>query len=232
LKSAFAAALIVDEKGIAVAQQDVAGLEVAVEKVISRGAEEKFGEAVKIVFEGLLVEGDAGEAEEIVFEIVEIPGDGLAIEAGVWIADAVVEVAGGFDLEAREDRDYFAIGFNHLGSNALAGAVLGEELEERGVAEIFFEISAMGEVFGVDFGNGEAVTAKVFGEFEKGGVFFADAVENADGTEFCVGEANDFTAGSAELALEREDMLGRNVEMLLEELFENIQGHECPPDSY
>src|ERR1700719_438910 len=38
LQSAFAAALIVDKKGIAVAQQDVAGLEVAVEKVVARGA--------------------------------------------------------------------------------------------------------------------------------------------------------------------------------------------------
>ncbi len=38
LQGAFAAALIVDKKGIAVLQHDVAGLEVAVEKVIARGA--------------------------------------------------------------------------------------------------------------------------------------------------------------------------------------------------
>src|SRR5882672_2245282 len=81
LQSAFAAALIVHKKGIAVAQQDVAGLEVAVEKVIARCAQEKFRQAAKIVFEGLLVEGDAGEAEEVIFEVIQIPGDGLAIEA-------------------------------------------------------------------------------------------------------------------------------------------------------
>src|SRR6266478_686641 len=37
-QGAFAAALIVDKKGIAVLQHDVAGLEVSVEKVIARGA--------------------------------------------------------------------------------------------------------------------------------------------------------------------------------------------------
>src|SRR5229473_4580146 len=82
LQSAFAAALVVDEKGIAVAQHDVAGLEVAIEKVIAGSAEKKLGEAGEIFFKGMFVEGNAGEAEEIVFEIVEIPGDGLVIEAG------------------------------------------------------------------------------------------------------------------------------------------------------
>ena len=102
LQGAFAAALIVDEEGIAVAQHDVAGLEVAIEKVIAGSAEKKLGEAGEIFFKGMFVEGNAGEAEEIVFEIVEIPGDGLVIEAGVGIADAVVQVAASFDLEARE----------------------------------------------------------------------------------------------------------------------------------
>src|SRR5712692_678955 len=36
LQSAFAAALVVDKKGIAVAQHDVAGLEVTVKKIIAR----------------------------------------------------------------------------------------------------------------------------------------------------------------------------------------------------
>src|SRR5258708_1083396 len=86
LQSAFAAALIVDKKGIAIAQHDVAGLEVAVEKIIARGTEKEFGEAAEIVFEGQFVEGDASEAEEIVFEIVQIPGDGLAAAAGVGVS--------------------------------------------------------------------------------------------------------------------------------------------------
>src|SRR5207302_3923558 len=62
LQSAFAAALIVDEKRIAGAQENVAGLEVAIQKVIARSAEKEFGEAAEVVFEGLLIEGNSGEA--------------------------------------------------------------------------------------------------------------------------------------------------------------------------
>src|SRR5260370_3020497 len=138
LQSAFAAALVVDKKGITVAQHDVAGLEVAVEKIIARSTEKKFGETSEVFLKGLFVERDAGEAEEIVFEIVQIPGNGLAVEAGIGIADAVIQIAAGFDLEARENGDNFAIGFDYFGSDLLAGAILGKEFEERGVAEVFF----------------------------------------------------------------------------------------------
>lgn len=229
MQGAFAAALIVDKKGIAIAQQDVAGLEVAVEKEIAWGAEEEFGEAAEIVFESMFVEGDAGEAEKIIFEIIQIPGDGLTIEAGDGIADGVVQVAAGFDLEAGQDGHHFAIGFDSLGSDGFACAILGEEFEKCGVAEVFFKIGTVGEVFGVDFRDGEAVAAKMFGEFEEGDVFFADAVQNADGAVFLIGEADDFAAGTAEIALERDDALGGRVEMLLKELFENFQGHGFHP---
>jgi len=90
LESALAAALVVDEEGSAVAEEDIAGLEVAVEEVVAGGTEEEIGKAAEIVFEGAFVEGNAGEAEEIVFEVVEIPGDGLAVEAGVGVADGIV----------------------------------------------------------------------------------------------------------------------------------------------
>ena len=70
LECAFAAALIVEKIGFAVAKHDVAGLEVAIKEKIAFGAEKKFGEALEIVFERLFVEWDAGEAEEIIFEVV------------------------------------------------------------------------------------------------------------------------------------------------------------------
>src|SRR6266705_1014971 len=70
LECAFAAALIVEKIGFAVAKHDVARLKVAVEEEIAFGAEQKFGQALEIVFERLFVERDAGEAEEIIFEIV------------------------------------------------------------------------------------------------------------------------------------------------------------------
>src|SRR6266446_1747795 len=140
LQSAFAAALVVDEKGIAVAQHDVAGLEVTVKKIIARGAEKKFGETSEVFLKSMFVEGDAGEAEEIVFEIVQIPGDGLAVETGIGIADFVIQVAAGFHLKAGENGDNLAIGFDHLGEDVFTSAVIGKELEERGVAKVFFKI--------------------------------------------------------------------------------------------
>src|SRR5882724_7311520 len=187
LQSTFASALIIHKKGIAVAQQDVAGLEVAVEKVIERSPQKKFRQTAKIVFEGLFVEGDAGEAQEIVFEVIQIPGDGLAIETGDGIADAVVQIAAGFDLKAGQHGDHFAIGFDDLRSNVFAGAVFGKEFEEGGIAEVLFEIGALVQSFGVDFRDGKAVASKVFGEFQESSVFFAHAIEDADGTGFFVG---------------------------------------------
>src|SRR6266705_2284579 len=222
LQSAFAAAVIFHEKGIAIAQQDVAGLKITIKKVIAGGAQEKFGQAAEIVFERLFVEGDPGKAEKIIFEIVQIPGDGLAVKAGDGIANTVIQVAASFDLEAREHGDNLAIGFDDLGSNVLAGAVFGEEFEERGVAEVFFKIGAVAEVFGVNFRNGKAVAEEMFGEFEKSGVLFADAVENAYGAVLLIGEPDDFAPRTAEFALQRLDTVGRGVEILLEEIFENV----------
>src|SRR6266481_493877 len=184
LQSAFAAALIIHKKGIAVAQQDVAGLEVAVKKVIARSAQQKFCQTAKIVFEGLFVERDTGKAKEIIFEVIQIPGDGLAIEAGDGIADTVVQIAAGFDLKAGQHGNRFAIGFDDLRSNVFTGAVFGKEFEEGGIAEVFLEIGALVQSFGVDFRNGKAVASKMFGEFQESSVFFAPAVEDADGTGF------------------------------------------------
>src|SRR5712664_4311035 len=203
LQSAFAAALVIHKKGIAVAQHDVAGLEVAVEKVIARGGQEEFGQAAEIVFQGLLIEGDAGEAEEIILEIVQVPGDGLAIETGAGITHFVIQITAGFDLEAGEDGDGFAVGFDHLGSDIPASTVFREEFEKRGVAEVFLEISAVAQVFGVNFRHRQAVAAKMLGKFEKGDVLFSDGVQDADGGDVFVGETDDLAAGTAELALEQ-----------------------------
>ena len=143
----------------------------------------------------------------------------MAIETGDGITDGVVEIAAGFDLEAREDGDDFFVGFDDLRRNGGALAIFGEEFEEGGVAEVFFEIGAVIETLGVDFGDGEIVFAEMFREGEEGGVFFADVVENADGGAGTGGEADDFAAGAAEFALERSDTLDGGVEVVLEERF-------------
>jgi hypothetical protein len=134
LQRAFAAALIVQEKWLAVAQHDVARLEIAIEKIIAVGAQQKFRQAAEIVFQRLLVEGNAGQPQKIILEIIQIPGDGLAIEAGARIAHLVIQIAARFDLKARQHGDNFAIGFNGLGSDGRAARWFGEKFEKRGVA--------------------------------------------------------------------------------------------------
>jgi len=217
LQRALAATLIVEEIRLAVAEHDVAGLKVAVEKKIAFGTEEEFGKALEIVFERLFVERNAGEAEEIIFEIVEIPDDGLAIETSAGITDGIVEVAAGFDLKSRKSFNDFTVDVDYGRRDYRAIAMFGEKFEKRCVAEVFFEVGSFVERFAINFGDGQAVTAEVAGEFEKSEIFFADIVEDADGGGAGSSEANDLTAGAAEFALEREDTLGGFVEVGFEE---------------
>src|SRR5690348_8757978 len=67
LQSAFAAALVVHEIGLAVTQHDIARLEITIEKEIARGLEEEIGEAAEVVFESVFVERNPGQTEKIVF---------------------------------------------------------------------------------------------------------------------------------------------------------------------
>ncbi len=91
----------------------------------------------------LLVKGNGGEAQEIVLEVIQVPADGLAIEAGTRIADGVIQVARGFNLEARKGFDDSLISRDNLRVHGSAGAIGAEVVEERDVAEVFFEIGAV-----------------------------------------------------------------------------------------
>src|SRR5438132_6010314 len=134
LQRTFAADLIVQEKRLVfvqnLAQHDVAGLEIAIEKIIAAGAQQQFGQSAEIAFQGLLVERDAGEPEKVVLEIIQVPRDGLAIEAGARIAHFVVQVASRFDLKARQNGNNFAIGRDGLGSDGRAVTMVGEKLKK------------------------------------------------------------------------------------------------------
>ena len=164
LQRAFAAALVIQKKGPAIAQHDVARLEIAIEKIIAVGASSRnFVKRAEIVFQRLLVEGDAGEAEKIIFEIIQIPSDGLAIEAGARITNVVVEIAAGFDLKARQARPPLCDTLLPLRRNLRAGAVLRQKLKQRGVAQIFFEVSALAQILGINFRHRQPVPAKVPG---------------------------------------------------------------------
>ena len=198
-----------------------------------RSGEQQLGQAAEVEFERLFVEGDAGEAEEVVLEIVQVPGNGLAVEAGAGIADFVIEIAARLDLKARQLGDDFAIGCDDLGRDGVAGAIGAEEFEERGVAQIFFKVSAVAQILGVNLGDGQAMAAKVAGELKKGKVLFAHGVENADGGVARAGEADDIAPRAAELALKRLHVFSRRMKVLLEEAFKSVhEGLPCFSSRY
>src|SRR5262245_45567408 len=115
---------------MAIAQHDIARLKIAMEKIFAAGAEQEIGATIEITFECVFIEGNAGKAKKIILEIVQSPGDGLAIEAGDGITDAVVQISRSFHLEAREDGNDFAVGFDDSRSNVIARAVFAEKFKE------------------------------------------------------------------------------------------------------
>src|SRR5882762_1997266 len=225
LQGAFAAALIVQEKWQAVAQHNVARLEVAIQKVIVGGAQQELGQAAEVVLQRLFVEGDASQSEKIVFEIIQIPGDGLAIETGARIAHFVVQIPAGFHLKPRQNGDHFAIRIDHLRSNALAGAMFREELIKCRVAQVFLEIGALGQIVRINLRHRQTVPVKVPGEFEKRDVLFPHTIQNANRAVFFAGQPDDLAPPSTEFALQRQHPFDGRVEVLLKKLFEDV--HEC-----
>ena len=178
-------------------------MEIPIEKVIAVGAQQELRQAAEIVFQRLFVEGDAGEPEKVVLEIIQIPSDGLAIEARARIAHIVIQIAAGFDLKAWQHGHNLAIGFHGLGSNVLADPMFREKLKKRRVPQVFFEISAVAQIFRINFRHRQTVPAKMPGKFEESDVLFAHVIQNANGAELFAGKPDDFAPRTAELALQR-----------------------------
>src|SRR6202140_5867574 len=79
LQRPLAPALVVEEKRLALAQHDIARLEIPIQKVVPSRTQQKFRQTAEIVFHRLLAEGNARQSQKIVFEIIQIPRDGLPI---------------------------------------------------------------------------------------------------------------------------------------------------------
>ena len=227
VQRAFAATLVVEKPRTAIAQHHVARLKIAIEKIIVRRSEQQLGQTAEVELQRLFVEGHAGQSQKVVLEIIQVPGDGLAVEAGARVADLVIEIAACLHLKARQLGDNFAIGLDHFGRNGVAIAIGAEKFEERGVAQILFNVSAASQILGIDLGDGQAMAAKMPGELEKGKVLFAHGVENADGGVARAGKADDIASRAAQLALKRLHAFSRRMKVLLEEAFKNV--HEKLP---
>src|SRR5581483_1263926 len=87
LERALAAALIIQEIRLSVAQHDVARLEIAVEEEVAGRREQEFREPAEVVFQRLLAERNAGEPQKIIFEVIQIPRDRLPVETCSRVTD-------------------------------------------------------------------------------------------------------------------------------------------------
>ena len=225
LQRAFAAALVIEKEGLAVAQHDVARLEIAIEKVVAGGAQQEFRQAAEIVFQRLLVEGNAGEPEKVILEIIQIPGDGLAVEAGARIADFVIQIAAGFDLKARQHGDNFAIGLDRLGSDVLAGTIGARETQRAWCRPGLLRDKRPGSNprrrSPAPAGRGGENAGKIRGRRRSPRARHRECRWRCG----CSPESRMiFASRAAELALQRLHPLRRRVEMLLKKFFENVHG--------
>jgi hypothetical protein len=173
------------------------------------------------------VEVHTGQPEEVILEIIKIPGNGLPVEAVSRIAVFVIEVPRGLNLEPWQHLHHFAVSCNHLRSNLRTVALAREELKQRGVSEVLFQIRAMRSIFRVNLGNREPVSVKVAGKRQKRSVLFGHIVANADGSVFGVGQAHNGSAGASQATLHRLHAQRPGTESLLEEPLQNV--HAFPP---
>src|SRR6266436_3565039 len=160
LQGTFATALIVHKKWLAVPQQNVARLKIAIQKIITWSAEQKVRQARKIVFQCLLVERNARQPQKIIFEVIQIPRDRLPVKAANWIADLIVQVATRFHLKPRQHRYNFPISLNDRSVDVLTLPVFRQELEKSRIPEVLFQIRAGIQIFALDFRHRQAVASK------------------------------------------------------------------------
>src|SRR5262249_1410905 len=90
MQRALAPSLVVEEKRLPITQHDVARLKIPIQKIIMPSAQQKFRQPPEIIFERLLVEGNARQPKKVVFEIIQVPADRLAVKAGPRIGHLVI----------------------------------------------------------------------------------------------------------------------------------------------
>ena len=208
LQRALAAALVVEEQRLPVAQHDVARLEIAIEKIIVIGAEQKLGQAAEIVLQRLLVEGNAGQAQKVILEIVQVPGDGLAVEAVRADSRPCNSDRGPPPPESAAARPPPCDRLQWPAERWPSPARLPtKKLEERGVAQVFFQVGALAQILRINLRNRQSVAAKMPGKLQERDVLLAHGIENADGARSPAGEPDDGAPRAAELALKRLHML-------------------------
>ena len=93
------------------------------------------------------------------------------------IADFVIQIAACLDLKTRQHGHHFAIGFNGLRSDGLAGAIPAKKLEQCRVAQVFFEVSALAQILRIDLRHRQSVAAKMPGELKESDILLPHGIQ-------------------------------------------------------
>ena len=105
----------------------------------------------------------------------------------------------------------------------VACPIFRQKLKQRGVAQVFFQISALRQIFRVNFRHRQARAgenaARIPGKRRS---LRARRSRMPMALNFSLDKPDDVTPRAAELALQRLHLLHRRVEMLLKEFFENV----------
>ena len=80
----------------------VAGLEIAVHERLAGHREQVTRQLLEVVFQFILIEGDARSLKETVLEVVQVPLDGTLVKALGGIAVVIVKAFGTTELEIHQ----------------------------------------------------------------------------------------------------------------------------------
>ena len=225
MQSALASALVVDEPGLTLAQHHVARLKIAVHEILVRRSQQETRQAAEVIFQRLLIERHSRQAQKIIFEVIQIPGDGLPVEA------------------ARADSRPCNSNRARLPPGSAAArpppgdmpprprcamlhprAMRAEKVEQRGVAQVFFEIRALLQIFGVNLRHRQSMAAEMPGKLQEGDVSLR-APRSTTPMALTVRRPASRTMLRPEapkLPLQGLHLLGRRAKMLLEKLLQDI----------
>ena len=78
-----------------------------------------------------------------------------------------------------------------------------KKLKKRSVAEIFFQIRVVVQIFCVNFRHGKPVLAKMPRKCQKRDVFLTSVIENSDCADLFIADPYELASRAAELAVKR-----------------------------
>ena len=119
-------------------------------------------------------------------------------------------------------RHHLTVSLHHLGCDVVSYPVLREELKQRDVAQVFFQVSARIQFRAVNLRHSQATAAEVPREFQESEVLLAHVIQDTHRAQILMGEPKDLAPRPSQFALQGLHSFHRKAKMSLKKLFQNI----------